>query len=60
MANEILEFPHGLHGLAFNLEENTVGAIVLGDASQLHEGDPVRQTGRILTSASATGCSDAS
>jgi F-type H+-transporting ATPase subunit alpha len=48
MANEILEFPHNLQGLAFNLEELTVGAIILGDASLLQEGDPVRQTGRIL------------
>jgi F-type H+/Na+-transporting ATPase subunit alpha len=49
LANEILEFPHGLRGLAFNLEEHVVGSIVLGDASQLHEGDPVRQTKRILS-----------
>ena len=49
MANEILEFPHGLQGLAFNLEENSVGCIVLGDASMLQEGDAVRQTGRILS-----------
>jgi F-type H+-transporting ATPase subunit alpha len=49
MANEILEFPHNLRGLAFNLEELTVGAIVLGDASLLQEGDPVRLTGQILS-----------
>jgi F-type H+-transporting ATPase subunit alpha len=49
MANELLEFPHNLVGLAFNLEEDVIGAIVLGDASQLQEGDPVRQTGRILS-----------
>ena len=48
MANEILELPHNLQALAFNLEERTVGAIILGDASLLQEGDPVRQTGRIL------------
>jgi F-type H+/Na+-transporting ATPase subunit alpha len=48
-ANEILEFPHNLRGLAFNLEETTVGAIVLGDASLLQEGDAVRQTGQILS-----------
>ncbi len=48
-ANEILELPHNLQGLAFNLEETTVGAIILGDASLLQEGDPVRQTGRILS-----------
>jgi F-type H+/Na+-transporting ATPase subunit alpha len=49
MALEILEFPHGLVGLAFNLEEHQVGAIVLGDASLLQEGDPVKQTKRILS-----------
>src|SRR5262247_2646575 len=48
-ANEILELPHNLQGLAFNLDEHTVGAIILGDASLLQEGDPVRQTGRILS-----------
>jgi F-type H+/Na+-transporting ATPase subunit alpha len=48
-ANEILEFPHNLQGLAFNLEEGAVGAIILGDASKLQEGDAVRQTGRILS-----------
>src|SRR5688572_5548829 len=48
-ANEILELPHNLQGLAFNLEENTVGAIILGDSSVLQEGDAVRQTGRILS-----------
>ena len=48
-ANEILKFPHNLQGLAFNLEEHAVGAIILGDASKLQEGDAVRQTGRILS-----------
>jgi len=49
MANELLEFPHGLVGLAFNLEEREIGAIVLGEASKLQEGDAVKQTGRILS-----------
>jgi F-type H+-transporting ATPase subunit alpha len=49
MANEILEFPHNLSGLAFNLEEHTVGVIILGDASLLQEGDSVRQTKQILS-----------
>src|SRR5438445_13887447 len=49
MALELLEFPHNLLGLAFNLEENEVGAIILGDASVLQEGDPVRQTKRVLS-----------
>src|SRR6185436_7508052 len=47
MANELLEFPHGLVGLAFNLEEDNVGCVILGEASDLQEGDAVRQTGRI-------------
>jgi F-type H+-transporting ATPase subunit alpha len=49
MALELLEFPHNLLGLAFNLEEDNVGAIILGDASVLQEGDPVRQTRRVLS-----------
>src|SRR5581483_10299201 len=49
MALELLEFPHGLVGLAFNLEENEVGAIILGNASLLEEGDAVKQTHRVLS-----------
>jgi F-type H+-transporting ATPase subunit alpha len=49
MALELLEFPHNLVGLAFNLEENEVGAIILGEASLLQEGDPVKQTRRVLS-----------
>ena len=49
MALELLEFPHNLLGLSFNLEEDLVGAIVLGDAALLQEGDPVRQTRRVLS-----------
>ena len=49
MALELLEFPHNLVGLAFNLEENEIGAIVLGNASLLQEGDPVKQTRRVLS-----------
>src|SRR3989442_10183921 len=49
MALELLEFPHNLVGLAFNLEENQVGAIILGNTSLLQEGDPVKQTGRVLS-----------
>src|SRR5712692_5206195 len=48
MALELLEFPHNLVGLAFNLEENQVGTIILGNTSLLQEGDPVKQTGRVL------------
>ncbi len=48
MASELLEFPHGVRGLALNLSEDTVGAIILGDDSELREGDEVRTTGRIV------------
>src|SRR5919106_2446607 len=49
MALELLEFPHSLIGLSFNLEEDQIGAIILGDAALLQEGDPVKQTGRVLS-----------
>ncbi|MFC1963302.1 F0F1 ATP synthase subunit alpha [Chloroflexota bacterium] len=46
--NELLEFPNGIMGLALNLEEDSVGAIVLGDSYAIKEGDEVRCTGRIV------------
>jgi F-type H+-transporting ATPase subunit alpha len=46
--NELLEFPEDIIGIALNLEEDSVGAVVLGDCSKLKEGDEVRCTGRIL------------
>jgi F-type H+-transporting ATPase subunit alpha len=49
MANEMLEFPGGITGLAMNLEEHEIGAVVLGDVSHIEEGDPVTGTGRILS-----------
>ncbi len=49
MANELLEFPGGVLGLAFNLDVGEIGCIVLGDASHIQEGDPVKQTGQILS-----------
>jgi F-type H+-transporting ATPase subunit alpha len=49
MANELLEFPGGLLGLAFNLDEDEIGCIIFGDATPIEEGDPVKQTGRILS-----------
>jgi F-type H+-transporting ATPase subunit alpha len=48
LAQELLEFPNGIMGMAFNLEEETVGALVLGDYTSLKEGDQVRTTGRIV------------
>jgi F-type H+/Na+-transporting ATPase subunit alpha len=46
--NELLEFPNGIIGLALNLEEDSVGAIVLGGYSEIKEGDEVKTTGRIV------------
>ena len=48
MSGEMLEFPHGVIGLAFNLEETSVGVIILGDYLKIQEGDEVRATGRLL------------
>ncbi len=47
--NELLEFPGGLLGLALNLDERSIGAAVLGDTTEIEEGDAVRATGRILS-----------
>jgi len=46
--NELLQFPHEIMGLALNLEEDNVGAVVLGDCSQIKEGDEVQATGRVI------------
>src|SRR5713101_2711868 len=48
MAGELLEFPHETYGLALNLEEDQVRAVILGEYGHLHEGDEVRTTGRLL------------
>ncbi|MBI2954574.1 MAG: F0F1 ATP synthase subunit alpha [Chloroflexi bacterium] len=47
MSNELVEFPHGVVGLAMNLEEETVGVVLLGADTMIKEGDQVRTTGRI-------------
>ncbi len=49
MSGEMVEFPNGTTGLAFNLEENSVGVIILGDYLQITEGDEVRSTGKLLS-----------
>lgn len=46
--NELLEFPNGITGLALNLEEDNVAAVILGDFSQIKEGDEVKCTGRVV------------
>jgi len=48
MLNEMIEFPGGLYGLALNLEETEVGAVILGDYKHVKEGDEVKTTGRLL------------
>ena len=49
MAGEMLEFPHGVFGIALNLEEESVGAVLLGEFKEIKEGDPVKRTGRIIS-----------
>ncbi len=49
MAGEMLEFPHNVAGIAMNLEEDQVGAVLLGEYQELKEGDEVRRTGRIVS-----------
>ncbi|MCD8138235.1 MAG: F0F1 ATP synthase subunit alpha [Planctomycetaceae bacterium] len=46
-AGELLEFPGGVMGIALNLDEDNIGAVLLGDGAHIKEGDPVRRTGRI-------------
>ncbi|MEC4674069.1 MAG: F0F1 ATP synthase subunit alpha [Nitrospirota bacterium] len=47
MSGELLEFPGNLFGVALNLEEDSVGVVLLGEATDIREGDPVKRTGRI-------------
>ncbi len=49
MAGELLDFGNGISGIAMNLEEDQVGAVLLGDYTSLKEGDEVRRTGRIIS-----------
>src|SRR6201996_3746128 len=49
MAGELLEFPHGVAGLAMSLEEDQVGAVLMGEYTEIREGDQVRRTGKILS-----------
>lgn len=48
-SGELLQFPHGVMGMALNLEENNVGAVILGDFSLIKEGDEVKATGEIVS-----------
>src|SRR5450631_3981804 len=49
MAGELIEFPHNVAGIAMNLEEDQVGAVLLGDFAEIKEGDEVKRTGRIMS-----------
>src|SRR5450432_2152204 len=49
MSGELIEFPHNVAGIAMNLEEDQVGAVLLGDFAEIKEGDEVRRTSRIMS-----------
>jgi F-type H+-transporting ATPase subunit alpha len=49
MAGELLELPHGVMGIALNLEEDSVGAVLMGETSLIREGDEVKRTKRIMS-----------
>jgi F-type H+-transporting ATPase subunit alpha len=48
LASELIEFPGGVMGMALNLEEETVGCVILGDATSIREGDTAKTTGRVV------------
>jgi len=49
MSGELLDFPYGVQGLVMNLEESSVGAVLLGDFKKLREGDTVKRTGTVMS-----------
>jgi len=49
MAGELIEFPHNIAGIAMNLEEDQVGSVLMGEYTEVKEGDEVRRTGRIMS-----------
>ena len=49
MSGEMLSFPHGVFGIALNLEEESVGVVLLGESTAIKEGDTVKRTGRIIS-----------
>src|SRR5256886_10862662 len=49
MSGEMLEFPHNIFGIALNLEEEEVGAVLLGESTELKEGDTVKRTNTIMS-----------
>ena len=48
MSSELLEFPGGVYGMVLNLEEDNIGAVLLGDDTNIKENDEVKRTGRIV------------
>jgi F-type H+-transporting ATPase subunit alpha len=54
-SEELLEFPGGLHGIAFNVDEDAIDVVLLGDYAQLHAGQEVRRTGRVMDVAVGPG-----
>ncbi len=48
MSGELLELPHGVYGIALNLEEDSVGAVLLGETHKIKEGDEARRTGKLM------------
>ncbi|MBD3276082.1 MAG: F0F1 ATP synthase subunit alpha, partial [Candidatus Marinimicrobia bacterium] len=48
MANELVEFPNNVVGMALNLEEDNVGVVLFGESRKVHEGDEVKRTGRVV------------
>jgi F-type H+-transporting ATPase subunit alpha len=55
MTSEMLRFPNEIYGLALNLEEDNIGAVILGEFTDIKEGDPVHRTGRVLAVPSGEG-----
>src|SRR5271167_2897019 len=49
MSGELLDFPHNVAGIAMNLEEDQVGAVLMGEYTAIKEGDQVKRTGRIMS-----------
>src|SRR5919108_745892 len=49
MSGELIEFPHGVSGIAMNLEEDQVGAVLMGEYTEIKEGDEAKRTGRIMS-----------
>src|SRR3954469_4186767 len=49
MAGELVQFPHGVAGLALNLKEDSVGVVLLGESQAIGEGDECKRTGRIMS-----------